>query len=91
MTTFVVLTYVVVPLIVKLPGTTISVEEPPIVSVFDAPTVSKIVLSPAAKSKSVKPTITAIVSPNEVSVEPIVIPSFANFEFDQLNQLIENL
>ena len=61
--TFVVSIYVVVPLTCKLPAITTSVVEAPTVRVF-APTVSKIVLSPAAKSKSVNPTIAVIEPPN---------------------------
>ena len=75
--TVVLLTVVVVPPTVKLPGISTVVLEAPIVNVF-APTVSKIVLLPAVKSKSVNAVKAVIVPPSEVAVPPIVIALFAN-------------
>ena len=68
---------VVVPPTVKLPGITIVEAAPPIVKLF-APIEAPRFLSPAAKSKLVKPANDVDVAPKAIVVDPIVIVELAN-------------
>ena len=85
----VLLTVVVVPATVRFHAIDTVVSLAPIIRVL-APIVSKIVLFPAVKSKSVNAVKAVIVPPKEVDVPPIVIALFANSALATPASLIVN-